>query len=53
VDAQQQGSAFAQGRRVVADARAVRGADFDKLAAALAHHVGNTEAAADLYQLAA
>ena len=51
MDAQQERGAFVQRGLVIADARAVGRADLNQLATALAHHVGDAEATANLHQL--
>ena len=53
VDAEEQASAFVEGAFVIADARAIGGADFAQHGAAFGHDVGNAEAVADFDQLAA
>src|SRR5690349_4862080 len=48
VNSEQEGSAFGECSFVVADACAVGGADFDQVAAALSHYVGDAKTPANL-----
>lgn len=52
MDPHERGGAHADGRGIVPQIGAVRGAHLDQQRAALGHHLGDAEASADLHKLA-